>query len=98
MRGLEPRYLPTFARWSPCQSLSWSASDNVNNGEHDHPHRVHKMPIQPQHVRAFSMFLSDRTDDGESHYNQQRQQTNNDMRSMQTDERIESCAEKVGLN
>ena len=31
--------------------------DNVNHREHDHPHCVHEMPVERQHVKAIRVLL-----------------------------------------
>src|SRR5262245_49021498 len=84
-------------RLNSCESSSL-ASDDVNDREHDDPDHVHEMPIEAQHVRTFGMFLFDRTGDGEHHYDRQCEQPNSNVRGVQTDQRVEGCAEKVGLD
>src|ERR1051326_339620 len=93
---LELNYLQFLDRWNSYESYL-SESDDVNDREHDDPDHVHEMPIEAQHVHTFGMFLLDRTGDGERHYDRQCEQSNNNVRGVQTDQREigrASCRER----
>src|SRR5947208_16364795 len=80
------------------QNVLWSTPDDVNDGEHDDPHRVDEMPIESQHMSAFRMFLFHRTRTREGHHDHQSNQAYDTMPCVQTDERIESCAKEIRLD
>src|SRR5271154_3189060 len=98
MPELEWCPLPFVVCWSSCRFPSESASNDVNDCEHDDPNRVHEVPVERQHMRALGVFLFDETAHREGHDNQHRQQTSNDVGRVQTDERIERRAKEVRLN
>src|SRR6185503_5741848 len=94
---LEFAYVQFLHRLNSWESF-WSASDYVNDCKDNDPDHVDEMPIEAQHVHTFGMFFFDQTGDGERHYNRQCQQSNNNVRRVQSDERVESGAKEVGLD
>src|ERR1043165_4157950 len=83
---LEFAYVQFLHRLSSWESFR-STADYVNDCKDNDPDHVHEMPIEAQHVDTFGMFLLDRTSDGKRHHNRQRQQSNHDVRRVQSDER-----------
>src|SRR4051812_42167954 len=62
-----------------------SPSDDVDHGEHDHPHRVHEMPVERQHVHARRLSGADAAGKPEQKDNGQHQQTDGDVKRVQAD-------------
>src|SRR5713226_9451031 len=76
----------------------FSAADDVDRRENDHPHGVHKMPVKGQNIDALGVLLSYISKQGEQQYRCDAQQAYRDVEGMQPNERIVGGSEKVGLN
>src|SRR6266851_9236274 len=78
----------------PYSFLFFSAADDVDHRENDHPHGVHKMPVEGQNVDALGVLLrSYISKQGEQQYRCHAQQAYRDVEGMQTNERIVGCSE-----
>src|SRR5215831_10243717 len=40
-----------------CPQFRFSFPDDIHHGEYDHPHDVHKMPIERQHIDAMRLLV-----------------------------------------
>ena len=73
------------------------ASDDVNHGEHDDPHRVHEMPVERQHVEAVRVLVR-HCPRSVNAKRWREDQTYNHMKAMQADQRIVGRSEQVGAD
>src|SRR5580704_4000682 len=73
-------------------------TDDVNDGEDNDPDSIDKVPVQRQDLNAFGVFFAYVAGDGENEHQQQGAQTDNHVRSMQADQRVERSAEEIGAD
>ena len=75
-----------------------SASDNVDDGEDHHPHRIHEMPVHRQDLDAFGVLLLYIPKEREQPTPWQSKKADRHVKRMQADQRVIGCPEQVGLD
>ena len=73
-------------------------AENVNHGEDDHPNGVDKMPIERQHFETLRVGLAHAAAQGEHESESQHDQADDNVRRVQTDQRVESSAKEIGAD
>src|SRR6266850_7706842 len=69
---------------SPC-----SASDHVDDGEHDDPDRIHEVPVPGDELHALDVGGLERPRPGEHTNERQHDEANDHVRRVQADQRVE---------
>src|SRR5215469_11716572 len=72
-----------------------SAAENVNDGENNDPHGIHKMPVHGQHLDASRLLRRNATCQPEKQHDAQQDQSNSHVRGVQANQRVVRCSEKV---
>src|SRR6516165_11233808 len=72
-----------------------SAAKNVNHGENNDPHGIHKMPVHRQHVDASRLLRPNTTRQPEKQHDAQQDQSNSHVRGVQANQRVVRCSKKV---
>src|ERR1700751_409123 len=70
-------------------------ADDVDDGKDHHPHDIDEVPVQSQDLNAFGVLLLYMPGDCEEEHSQQCDQPDDDMGSMQPDQRIERGPEEI---
>src|ERR1700730_5796403 len=71
------------------------ATDDVNNGEHNYPDRIHKMPIQGKDFGPLAMLRLYFSKKSENHADGENDQAHGDVKRMQPDKRVIRRAKKI---
>ena len=73
-----------------------SAPDNVNHGENDDPHAIHKMPVHGKHSDASGLILAYAARQTEEQHDDEHDQTGREVKSVQADQRVIGRSKEVG--
>src|SRR5262249_1569517 len=76
-------------------SYSVSSSYDVHDSENRYPNGIDEMPVQREHIQAFSVLLLHSGCKGEYHHGEQTQQAYTHVEGVKTDERVIRRAKKI---
>src|SRR5262249_46485273 len=72
-----------------------SSTQNVNHSENNHPHRIHKMPVQGEHVDASGLLRANSASKREEQDNAQHDQPRDYVKGVQANQRVVRCSKKI---
>jgi hypothetical protein len=70
----------------------------INNQKHDDPHRIDKVPVERQNLKAFRMHFANPATHTEQEGSRQEEKPNHDVRCVQTNQGVISRSEQIGAN
>ena len=80
---------------SPFCNLS---AQKVDDGKNHHPHRVNKVPVERERLKLLCVLFSSPARARENEHQRKHHQSHQNVRRVQSHQRVEGCAEEIGLD